>query len=264
MPQTSYALDRTVAVAGQPVEVVRKSARYSASEEIPPGRLVELHTDGQLRLYRGGKKYGISMYRDAKEPGAWAIDDYVPCLRTGSIYVDFDGTAASAADLAGANFRGPDTTATARGKATQAATTSASDAQVFGGGSAKFIATPTADTGLALLEVDFPAEEADSTDDAADPILLSFTAGDTAPADIKNGQVYELDTTAANSTVSLPAAAKDGTVAFFIANGTKNGHTLTFRDVATAISAATTASKRVAAVAVKAGGKWAVTLTVGP
>lgn len=96
------------------------------------------------------------------------------------------------------------------------------------------------------------------------PALPAFAAGDTAPTTIVNGGVYDVPTTAANSTISLPAAAADGTVAYFHADGTKNGHTLTFRDVATAISAAATASKRVAAVAIKADGKWTVTMTVGP
>lgn len=99
---------------------------------------------------------------------------------------------------------------------------------------------------------------------AALPTLPAFAAGDTAPAQIVHGAVYDVPATAANSTISLPAAAADGTVAYFHADGTKNGHTLTFRDVATAISAATTAAKRVAATAIKADGSWCVHLTVGP
>lgn len=96
--------------------------------------------------------------------------------------------------------------------------------------------------------------------------LPAFAAGDTAPTAIAHLAVYDVPTTAANSTISLPAATAypDGVRAYFAADGTKNGHTLTFRDVATAISAATTASKRVFAVAMTMGGKWFVSLTVGP
>ena len=96
--------------------------------------------------------------------------------------------------------------------------------------------------------------------------LPAFAAGDTAPTAIQHNAHYDIPTTAANSTISLPAATSypDGLTAFFHADGTKNGHTLTFRDVATAISAATTASKRVLAIASVMGGKWTVTLTVGP
>lgn len=260
MPQTTYSLDHVEAVAGQCVSKERVVGQYAASEEIPPGRLVELHTDNTLRLFRGGKCVGVSMYRSAKEPGAWAIDDYVPVLREGLIWADFDGTAASAADLADANVWGPDTTATKRGKITQASATSASDAQIYAAGGVKFYGTPTGNTGLALVEVGLSGRP-----NAVAPTLLAVNAGDFAiPTSSKNGEVIELDTTAANSTVSLPAALPNGTVLYIMANGTKNGHTLTFRDVTTAISAATTASKRVAAVAMKAGGAWAVTLTVGP
>jgi hypothetical protein len=101
-----------------------------------------------------------------------------------------------------------------------------------------------------------------------DPVgtLAAFAAGDTAPASITHNAHYDVPTTAANSTISLPAATAlpNGLTAYFHADGTKNGHTLTFRDVATAISAATTASKRVLAIASVMDGKWQVTLTVGP
>lgn len=260
MPQTTYLLDHVASVAGQVVSKDAVVGRYPASEEIPPGRVVELHTDGKLRLYRGGKRVGVSMYRDAKEPGAWAADDYVPVCRAGQIYADFDGTASSVADLDRANVHGADTTATDRGKLTQAPATSASDAQIYSDEGMKFAGAASADEGLVLVEVDLVGQ-----DEKPAATLLSHAANDFAiPTSSKHGQVIELNTTAANSTVSLPAALPDGHVLFIMADGTKNGHTLTFRDVTTSISAATTASKRVAAMAVKAGGKWAVTLTVGP
>ncbi len=259
--QTTYNIDNVAALPGMAVEVKGKVAKYQCSEEIPPGRMVELHTDGKLRLYQGGKRVGISMYRSAKEPGAWAIDDYVPVLRQGQIYADFKGTAASVADLTDANVYGADTTATDRGKITEASQTSASDAQIWDAGPVKFFGAASGNTGYVLVELNFPADEAESLT----PILLSHASNDFAvPATAKMGQVFELNTTAANATVSLPTAIKNGTVLYFLADGTKNGHTLTFRDVTTAISAATTASKRVAAVAIKAGGAWAITLTVGP
>jgi hypothetical protein len=62
----------------------------------------------------------------------------------------------------------------------------------------------------------------------------------------------------------LPDNAIPGTELTFVADGTKNGHTLTFKQGATSISAATTASKRVLAKAVFLGTVWAVSLTVGP
>jgi len=253
--QTMYNLDLLEAVAGQVVSKDTLMGRYQASEEIAPGLMTELHTDGKLRVYRGGKKAGIAMYRSAKEPGAWAADDYVPVVRRGQVWA---AATDAGADLADANFSYKDTTTADRGKATASIPSGASDAQVYDGGPCKFAGSST---GLALLECDFVGE--DQYGSSETPTLITHAANDFAiPAE--HGKTYEINTTAANSTVSLPAAAPNGTVCQIVANGTKNGHTLTFRDMATTISAATTASKRVAAVAMKAGGVWAVTVTVAP
>ncbi len=97
--------------------------------------------------------------------------------------------------------------------------------------------------------------------------LAAFGGGDTAPAAIAHGAVYDIPATAANSTISLPSAAAypDGVEATFVGDGTKNGHTITLRDVATAISAAATASKRLGAKVTTSGGKWIVVgWNVGP
>jgi len=256
MPQTSYNLDNVAAVPGQLVSSDAIVGRYQCSEEIAPGCMTELHTDGKLRLYRGGKKAGIALYRSAKEPGAWAVDDYVPVCREGQVWAALTGSAGDA--LADVNFSYADTTTTNRGKATASIPSAASDAQVYDGGPCKFVGDSV--SGAQLVECSFDAEDLSPS---ASSTVLSQTANDYAvPAE--HMKVFEINTTAANSTVSLPAATPNGTVCFISADGTKNGHTLTFRDVTTAISAATTASKRVAAVAVKVGGKWTVTLTVGP
>lgn len=99
----------------------------------------------------------------------------------------------------------------------------------------------------------------------AEQTALSFTAGDVAignnPA---SGSIFDIPTTATNSTVSLPATAREGTVLTFVADGTKNGHTITYRDVTTAISAALTASKRHQARAVYLNGGWTILTTVSP
>jgi hypothetical protein len=98
-------------------------------------------------------------------------------------------------------------------------------------------------------------------------VLAAFAAANTAPATIAHGAVYDVPATAANSTVSLPDATAypDGVEATFVADGVKNAHTLTFRDVATAITAASTAAKRVGAKFMTSGGKWiCVGWNVGP
>lgn len=97
-------------------------------------------------------------------------------------------------------------------------------------------------------------------------VMPAFNAGASVLTVVQDGAIYDVPATAANSTIDLPAATDypDGHTATFIADGTKNGHTLTFRDVATAISAATTASKRVYAQVTAMGGKWFALVTVAP
>lgn len=94
---------------------------------------------------------------------------------------------------------------------------------------------------------------------------LSWTANDVAIAsNPPTGAVYDIPTTTGASTVSLPATAREGTVLTFVADGTKNGHTVTYRDVTTAISAALTASKRHQARCVYLNGGWTIITTVSP
>jgi hypothetical protein len=87
-----------------------------------------------------------------------------------------------------------------------------------------------------------------------------------AVANAKSGSVYDIATTAAATTVTLPAAAQEGAKLFFFADGTKNGHTVTYRDATGPVNLTTalTASKRHTAVAVFVGGKWGVNAYVSP
>lgn len=98
------------------------------------------------------------------------------------------------------------------------------------------------------------------------PSLTAFAAGTTAPTDISHDAVYDVPTTAANSTIVLPTAAADGTRAYFFADGTKNGHTIQYVDQAgtTNITTALTASKRHLVTVLKLGGKWAANAYVSP
>jgi hypothetical protein len=98
------------------------------------------------------------------------------------------------------------------------------------------------------------------------PAVAAFSLNDWAPAAIANGAVYDVPTTGAASTITLPAGAPSGTIAYFHADGVKNGHTVQYRDATGPLnlSAALTASKRHVAIAVKRGAAWAVTVTVAP
>jgi hypothetical protein len=95
---------------------------------------------------------------------------------------------------------------------------------------------------------------------------LSYTSNDAAPAAIVSGAVYDVPTTAANSTITLPAAAPDGTWAIFVADGTKNGHTVQYRDATgpASLTTALTASKRHMVHAQMSGGKWFANAYVSP
>lgn len=188
MPQTDYNLDNVAALAGQAVERGRVCGKYQAAEEIPPGRFVVLNSDGKLELPQDtalGKVVGVSMYRSAKEPGAWAIDDYVPVLRAGTIWVE--STASAPADLASANVRHSSTTSTHRGKVTDAAVSGAAGSEISDPGPVLFYDVgSSAPSGLALVELAFPG--VDSDDDTRLDAL-------------------ETDAATANASMSIPLAS---------------------------------------------------------
>ncbi len=98
------------------------------------------------------------------------------------------------------------------------------------------------------------------------PLVVAFTSNDFAPAGIENNAVYDVNTTGAASTVTLPAAALDGTRCYFVADGTKNGHTVTYRDATgpVALTTALTASKRHCVVCIKRDSKWYANAYISP
>lgn len=82
-----------------------------------------------------------------------------------------------------------------------------------------------------------------------------------------SGSVFDIATTAAATTVTLPAIAAEGTVLSFVADGTKNGHTVQYRDATGPVNltAALTASKRHGVQFVYINGIWhALGLPVSP
>lgn len=99
--------------------------------------------------------------------------------------------------------------------------------------------------------------------------LPAFAAGAMAPAAtaLVHDGVYEVPTTAANSTITLPAAAPVGTVVTFVADGTKNGHTVQYVDATGTVNLTTalTASKRHQVRAVKLSATvWTANAYVSP
>lgn len=272
MSQTTYSRDLALAVPG----LVSRSVdylivSYPAAEAIPPGREVVLNSSGLLQLPQSTtltKPVGVSCFSPTNQQTAipaagfsYAIGDMVPVLREGRIYADVQG--GSPAALVQANVNHSSTVATHRGKFSASVTTAVAGSEISQAGPVMFI--ETGPTNVWLMEVDYSGLGLGNVPTVTTPLSLpAFSAGDSAPASIVHLAVYDVPATAANSTISLPVAAPDGTVCFIHADGTKNGHTLTVRDVATNISAASTASKRVAITAMKAAGTWVCTMTVGP
>ena len=114
--------------------------------------------------------------------------------------------------------------------------------------------------------IEAPSETVHAKGTLSQQTLPAYASNDSAPTSLEQDAVYDVPTTAANSTITLPEAAPDGTRVFFLADGTKNGHTITYRDATGPVSlnTATTASKRHLATAIKNLGKWAVSVTVAP
>ncbi len=95
----------------------------------------------------------------------------------------------------------------------------------------------------------------------------TFASNDLVIGDNPNsGDVYEIPTTGAASTVTLPATAEDGCELTFVADGTHNGHTVQYRDATgpANLTTALTASKRHMVKAVFLNSKWRAIAYVSP
>jgi hypothetical protein len=99
---------------------------------------------------------------------------------------------------------------------------------------------------------------------AVQAAAISFAAGDVTVA-VADGEEFDIPTTGTNSTVTIATTgAVAGSRMLFRADGTKNGHTVTYRVGVTAITAAATASKRHLCIASFDGTTWVANLSVGP
>lgn len=260
--QTSVSTAPARGIEGQLAEPGAPTYRVSAVIEATanaalPGKLFVRGTaDGQAKTITNAGTItpanilGIAMYEDAREPSDFTDKRPVTLVRQGVIYVAVSENVTDGAPAVYGNTTG--------NLDEWGVTVDADHVPVPGARWAQTVSSG----GIARLEVDFGQADVGTLAPAA---TFSYTSNDFAvPASTPSGTVFDVATTAANSTISLPAAAPDGTILYFRADGTKNGHTITYRDVTTAISAATTASKVHLAIAVCLGNAWAITLTVSP
>lgn len=261
--QTSVTTAPARGIEGQLAEPGAPTYRVSAVIEATanaalPGKLFVRGTaNGQAKtIINAGtitpaNILGVAMYEDAREPSDFGDKRPVTLVRQGVIYVAVSENVTAGAEATYGNTTG--------NLDEWGVTVDADHIPVPG---ARWEQTVSSG-GIARLAVDFGAGNDAATLTPAATFV--YTSNNFAvPASTPSGTIFDVATTAANSTISLPAAAPDGTVIYFRADGTKNGHTITYRDVATAISAATTASKVHLAIAVCLGNAWAITLTVSP
>jgi hypothetical protein len=102
---------------------------------------------------------------------------------------------------------------------------------------------------------------------AAKTTLTAFSSNNiNLGASPNSGAIYDVPTTAAASTITLPATAGDGTILYFVADGTKNGHTVQYRDATgpANLTTALTASKRHMVIAAYLNGIWNANAYVSP
>jgi hypothetical protein len=94
----------------------------------------------------------------------------------------------------------------------------------------------------------------------------AYVGNDLVITSVEQDAVYAVPATGAASTVTLPAAALDGTSASFVADGTANAHTVQYRDATGVVNltAALTAAKRHLVIVEKVGGKWFANAYVSP
>lgn len=102
---------------------------------------------------------------------------------------------------------------------------------------------------------------------AVETTLAAFSSNNiNVGASPNSGAIYDVPTTGAASTITLPATATEGTIIYFVADGTKNGHTVQYRDATgpVNITTALTASKRHTVIAAFLNGIWTANAYVSP
>jgi hypothetical protein len=123
---------------------------------IEAGRLVELHTDGKVRVPQGTsltKPVGIAVYRDTDLPGGYPAGAMVTIMRKGRVYAQITGSAPG--ELVAANVNHSSTTATDRGKLTTTNTSTTAGSEISAREGLMFV--KAGPSGLGLVELNFPA-----------------------------------------------------------------------------------------------------------
>ena len=143
--QLSYSLFPAVATPGELADnTVNRIVSKVAKEAIQPGRGLELAADGSVQQVQQTsstmKLFGFSVFLSAREGvgnnndsanptgAAFAIGDMVPVLRRGSLFAEWKGTTQVEGTVP--NMYHSSTTATDRGKVTDAATATTAGSEI--------------------------------------------------------------------------------------------------------------------------------------
>lgn len=269
MPQTSISERMSKAYAGQIAGVglpifarshAAEGSAVSAGMPVKRGTLLQTQVEpfaaGDLPSAENFAGFVILDTSRAYDADAIKDGDPLDILRYGSIFLSFTG-AVDAGDRVGLTLASGVLTGIAEGVAPGTGVVILPGCRV--------VETVGA-TGLAEVEVDLVGL-AGAPEIMAEGTLPAFAAGDLVVQDYPApGAVFDLPATAAASTVTLPAAAHEGTAIEIVADGTKNGHTVQYRDATGPVNLTTAllASKRHQVRAIFLNGVWTALAYTAP
>lgn len=161
--QTSYSLDRPVAVAGQINDTDDLVVRSWPCGTLPilPGTFCELVLlSGNYVVQPAAstgqeiaKPAGVAIYKDMLEPGGYVTGNLVPIMRKGQVWAIYSGSVVPT-DLQDAKVSHVSNSATNNGTFTDAASSATVGSEVTGA-LAKFSGSNSTST-LVLVELDIP------------------------------------------------------------------------------------------------------------
>lgn len=171
MPQDTYGFGFAAALAGQIADsgAIDIDSAHVCSEDLSPGRVVELHTDGKLRAPQGtgapiAKLFGVVVRKhnvegtltsslDAADVGKYKAGEVVTVMRKGRVWAE-TVTPFAFTELDAAQVSHSSTIATHRGKVTSAASSGTAGAEIAS--TALVVRSLNSDSSLALLELNLP------------------------------------------------------------------------------------------------------------
>ncbi len=163
--QTTYSVFPVEAYAGQLGDVQDGFiASYICSEDVSPGKVLELNTDGTVRPAQGTGSglplAGVSVLKTAQSSTAplstnvtFKSGDVVPVLRRGRIWASFNGGSPAKGDSL--NVKHSSTVATYRGFVTGTTTSTGSGTEIAN--AYVQLSKLNAAGDLALIDVNYPA-----------------------------------------------------------------------------------------------------------